>query len=108
MKIPLSQIAHGRSGDKGNDANIGLIARTPALYPVLRHEVTPERVKSYFSYLMTGDVERFDLPGIHAINVVLHESLGGGGMNSLRNDPQGKAYAQILLEMPIAVPKCLL
>ena len=65
-------------------------------------------MKDYFSYLMTGEVDRYDLPGIHALNFVLHESLGGGGMNSLRNDPQGKAYAQILLDMPVRVPKALM
>lgn len=108
LEVPLVKIAHGRSGDKGNDSNIGIIARTPELYPVLRSELTAERVRDYFAYLMTGDVERFDLPGIHALNFVLHESLGGGGMNSLRNDSQGKAYAQILLEMPVMVPKALL
>ena len=108
VEVPLVRIAHGRSGDKGNDSNIGIIARRPEWYPVLCHELTAERVRDYFSYLMTGAVERFDLPGIHALNFLLHESLGGGGMNSLRNDPQGKAHAQILLEMPVNVPKALL
>lgn len=108
VEVPLVAIAHGRSGDKGNDSNIGIIARKPELYPVLREQLTAERVKDYFSYLMTGDVDRYDLPGIHALNFVLHESLGGGGMNSLRNDPQGKAYAQILLDMPVRAPKALL
>lgn len=108
VEVPLVTIAHGRSGDKGNDSNIGIIARKAEFYPVLRQQLTAERVKEYFSYLMTGEVERYDLPGIHALNFVLHESLGGGGMNSLRNDPQGKAYAQILLEIPVQVPKALL
>ncbi|MBI1321366.1 MAG: acyclic terpene utilization AtuA family protein [Candidatus Hydrogenedens sp.] len=108
VDVPLVQVAHGRSGDKGNDSNIGIIARKPELYPVLREQLTAERVHDYFSYLMTGSVDRYDLPGISALNFVLHDSLGGGGMNSLRNDPQGKAYAQILLDMPISVPKALL
>jgi len=105
VEVPLVQIAHGRSGDKGADSNIGIIARKPEYYAVLRRELTAERVRGYFSYLMEGGVERYDLPGIHALNFVLHDSLGGGGMNSLRNDPQGKAYAQILLELPVRVPK---
>ena len=107
VEVPLAKIAHGRSGDKGNDSNIGIIARSPELYPVLREELTAENVRKYFDYLMDGEVERYDLPGIHALNFVLRDSLGGGGMNSLRNDPQGKAYAQILLDMPVRVPKSL-
>ncbi len=104
VEVPLVKLAHGRSGDKGADANIGIIARKPEYYSLIRKELTAERVRDYFSYLMNGDVERYDLPGIHALNFVLQDSLGGGGMNSLRNDPQGKAYAQILLEIPISVP----
>lgn len=107
VEVPLITIAHGRSGDKGNDSNIGIIARDPKFYPVLREALTAETVRDYFSYLMSGDVERYDLPGIHALNFLLHESLGGGGMNSLRNDPQGKAYAQILLGMTVRIPKGL-
>jgi len=108
VEVPLVQVAHGRSGDKGNDANVGIIARKPELYPVLLEQLTAEKVHEYFSYLMDGGVDRYLLPGIQGLNFVLHESLGGGGMNSLRNDPQGKAYAQILLDMPVTVPKALL
>ncbi len=104
VEVPLVKIAHGRSGDKGNDSNIGIIARKPEYYPIIRRELTAKAVRDYFSYLMDGDVERFDLPGLHAVNFLLRESLGGGGIASLRNDPQGKAYAQILLDMPIKVP----
>ncbi len=105
VEVPLVKIAHGRSGDKGNDSNIGIIARKPEYYGIIRRELTPARVRDHFAYLMTGDVERYDLPGIHGVNFLLHESLGGGGIASLRNDPQGKAYAQILLDIPIAVPE---
>ena len=107
VEVPLIKIAHGRSGDKGNDSNIGIIARKPEYFPILRRELTAEAVREYFGYLMKGNVERFDLPGIQAINFLLRESLGGGGIASLRNDPQGKAYAQILLDMPIRVPEAL-
>lgn len=108
VEVPLVMIAHGRSGDKGDDANIGIIARTPELYPVLREVVTAEKIREYFAYLMTGGVERYDLPGICGLNFHLHEALGGGGIASLRNDPQAKAYAQILLDMPVVVPKALI
>lgn len=104
VEIPLVKIAHGRSGDKGNDSNIGIIARKPEYFDIIRRELTSDAVHDYFAYLMDGSVERFDVPGIHAVNFLLRESLGGGGIASLRNDPQGKAYAQILLDIPIAVP----
>lgn len=105
VEVPLVKIAHGRSGDKGNDSNIGIIARKPEYYPIIRRELTADAVHEYFSYLMDGGVERFDLPGLYAVNFLLKESLGGGGIASLRNDPQGKAYAQILLDRPVRVPK---
>jgi hypothetical protein len=107
VEVPLVKIAHGRSGDKGNDSNIGIIARKPEFYPILRRELTAEVVRNHFSYLMDGGAERYDLPGLNAVNFLLKESLGGGGIASLRNDPQGKAYAQILLDFPIRVPKQL-
>ena len=105
IEVPLITIAHGRSGDKGDDSNIGIIARKPELLPIIRRELTPEAVHNHFSYLMDGRVYRYDLPGIHAVNFLLKESLGGGGIASLRNDPQAKAYAQILLDMPVKVSK---
>jgi hypothetical protein len=105
VEVPLIAIAHGRSGDKGNDSNIGIIARRPEYFGIIRRELTPARVREYFAYLMTGDVERYDIPGIYGVNFLLHESLGGGGIASLRNDPQGKAYAQILLDIPVRVPE---
>ena len=106
--VPLVKIAFGRSGDKGDTSNIGLIARHPALLPVLQEQVTPERVKEYLGHLVQGPVQRYELPGIHAINLVCERALGGGGMASLRNDPLGKGMAQMLLDMPVEVPALLL
>lgn len=106
--VPLVTIAWGRSGDKGDTSNIGLIARRPELLPVLREQVTTERVARYLAHLVHGPVRRYDLPGIHAINLVCERALGGGGMASLRNDPLGKGMAQILLDMPVEVPQSLL
>lgn len=103
--VPLIKIAHGRSGDKGNDSNIGIIAREPEFYPIILRHLTADLVREYFDYLMEGDVIRYALPGIYGINFLLKESLGGGGIASLRNDPQGKAYAQQLLDIPIPVPQ---
>ena len=104
VEVPLIRLAHGRSGDKGNDANIGIIARNPAYLPLLRGALTAEVVERYFSHLLDGGVTRYEWPGIHALNFLLHDVLGGGGVASLRYDPQGKAFAQMLLDYPIAVP----
>ena len=103
-RIQLRQIAHARSGDKGDTANIGLIARNPADYPVLVREVTAERVKQHFAGVCLGEVERFEIPNLHALNFLLHESLDGGGTLSLKTDPQGKTYSSALLRMEIDVP----
>jgi hypothetical protein len=100
-KVKLVDLAHARSGDKGNNSNIGLIARTPEYYEVLKREVTAERVKRHFSGICLGAVERFELPNIHALNFVLHDSLDGGGTLSLRTDAQGKTHAATLLMMEI-------
>lgn len=108
VEVPLVRIAHARSGDKGDTSNIGVLARSEALWPVLLAQLTPERVKAYFAHLVTGEVERYELPGLRALNFLLHGALGGGGMASLRSDPLGKSFAQMLLDMPIAVPKHLL
>ena len=105
--LPLAQLAWGRSGDKGDTANIGIIARRPEFLPLLRAQLTPAAVKQYFSHLVEGEVERFDVPGIHALNFLLHEALGGGGMASLRVDPLAKGYAQMLLDFPVVVPASL-
>lgn len=103
MKTPLARIAHARSGDKGDTANIGLIAYRAEDYPVLAREVTAEKVKAYFGDLVRGAVERFELPNLGALNFLLHESLGGGGTLSLRVDAQGKTLASALLRMEIDV-----
>ena len=104
-EVPLVRIAHGRSGDKGNNANIGIIARKPEYSPIIRAQLTTDAVADYFSHILEGKVERYDLPGIHAVNFLLHDALGGGGVASLRADPQGKAFAQMLLDYPVQVPK---
>ena len=101
MKIQLLKIAHARSGDKGNNANIGLIARDPADYPLLVREVTVERVKEHFAGICRGKVERYELPNLHALNFLLHDCLGGGGTVSLKTDPQGKTLSSALLRMEI-------
>ena len=100
-KKMLREIAHGRSGDKGNTVNIGIIAICAEDYPVLLREVTAERVKEHFKGICFGKVERFELPNISALNFLLHESLDGGGTMSLRSDAQGKTYSAALLRMMI-------
>jgi hypothetical protein len=103
VRQPLGTIAHTRSGDKGDTSNIGVIAFQPEHYPVILREVTPERVKQFFGDLVKGEVERFELPNLAAINLLLHEALGGGGTLSLRIDAQGKTYGAALLRMEIEV-----
>lgn len=103
MKIQLLKIAHARSGDKGDTANIGLIALKPEYYPVLVREATAERVKRHFAGICQGDVERFELPNLHALNFLLHQALGGGGTVSLKADPQGKTLSSALLRMEIEI-----
>ena len=103
MRKALGTIAHTRSGDKGDTCNVGVIAFNPAHYPVILREVTPERVKAYLGDLVKGEIERFELPNLAAINLMLHESLGGGGTVSLRTDAQGKTYGAALLGMEIEV-----
>ena len=105
QSVPLVRLAWGRSGDKGDSANIGIIARRPEFLPLLRAQLTPGAVKQYLSHLVQGEVERFEVPGIHALNFLLHQALGGGGMASLHVDPLAKGYAQMLLDFPVAVPE---
>jgi hypothetical protein len=102
--VPLLRLAYARSGDKGDSSNIAIIARDPKYLPLLRREVTPARMAAHFAHQVTGTVERFEAPGLHALNFLLHGALGGGGMASLRIDPQGKAFGQMALEMTIPVP----
>lgn len=103
MRVRLIEIAHARSGDKGDMANIGLIARKQEHYPVLLREVTAERIKQHFGNRCRGPVERFELPNIGALNFLLHEALGGGGTLSLRADAQGKTLGAALLRMEVDV-----
>jgi hypothetical protein len=103
-EVPLVKLAWARSGDKGNHSNIGVIARRPEWLPWLRAQVTPQRVKEWLAHLVAGEVTRYDLPGLHAMNFLCTEALDGGGMASLRNDPLGKGMAQVLLELPVQVP----
>jgi hypothetical protein len=98
------RLALARSGDKGDSANIAIIAREPAYEPIIRREVTAERIAEHFRNLVSGRVRRFEAPGLHAFNFLLEEALGGGGMASLRIDPQGKAYGQMALEMMVKAP----
>ena len=107
-RIPLLRIAHARSGDKGDSANIGLIALKPEYYPVLVLQVTASRVKKHFEGICYGQVERFELPNLGALNFLLHESLDGGGTLSLKADAQGKTYSAALLRMEIEIPDDLL
>ncbi|MGE0331605.1 MAG: acyclic terpene utilization AtuA family protein [Ramlibacter sp.] len=103
VEVPLIQLAWARSGDKGNTSNIGVIARRPEWLPLLRAQLTPERVAQWLAHLVQGPVTRHEVPGIHAMNFVCEQALDGGGMASLRNDPLGKGMAQILLTLPVRV-----
>jgi hypothetical protein len=104
VEVPLVKLAWARSGDKGNISNIGVIARRPEWLPLLWNRLTPEAVRGWFAHTVQGRVERFHLPGIAAMNLMLHDALAGGGPASARFDPLGKGNAQILLDMPVAVP----
>jgi hypothetical protein len=104
--VQLRYLAHARSGDKGNTANVGLIALEPEYYPILEREVTVARVARHFRGMVSG-VERFELPNLNALNFLLHEALDGGGTISLKTDAQGKVYSTALLRMAIPVPTAL-
>jgi hypothetical protein len=104
IEVPLIRLAFARSGDKGDAANIAIIARRPEFVPILRREVTVARMAEHFRHLASGPVQRFEAPGLHAFNFLIQNALGGGGMASLRIDPQGKAYGQMALEMMVKVP----
>lgn len=104
MKVQLVNLAHARSGDKGDTANVGLIALKDEYYPLLAREVTADRVKEHFGPMVKGGVERFELPNLGALNFLLHGALGGGGTLSLMTDAQGKTFSTALLRMYIDVP----
>jgi hypothetical protein len=105
LDVPLVKLAVARSGDKGNDANIGVMARRAEYLPAIRQALTPAAVKKYFAHYAEGPVERYELPGIGALNFVLRNSLGGGGTSSANLDTQAKTYAQLLLAFPVPVPE---
>lgn len=107
-KIRLIEIAHGRSGDKGNASNVGIIARHPEVYPFIKKVLTAEVVKEHMKNVCLGNVERFELPNIGALNFILNDSLGGGGTVSLKLDAQGKTHAMLLLRMELEVPDDLI
>ncbi len=106
--VKLLKIAHGRSGDKGNGSNVGIIARHPDIYPFLKETLTSERIKDHMKHVCKGEVERYELPNIGALNFILNESLGGGGTVSLKLDAQGKTHASQVLRMDVDVPEELL
>jgi len=104
MRLRLVDIAHARSGDKGDTANVGVIALKPEWYPLLARELTRDRVSEHFRGVITGDVERFELPNLTALNFLLHGALDGGGTLSLKTDAQGKVFSTALLRMTLDVP----
>ncbi|HVT59064.1 MAG TPA: hypothetical protein VHR45_11765 [Thermoanaerobaculia bacterium] len=108
MRVRLHMVARARSGDKGDASNVGLIADSPEIYELLLRQATAERVKEHFGALCRGPVERFEVPNLRALNFILHDSLGGGGTESLKTDAQGKTHAQGLLMMEVEVPEALL
>lgn len=104
MKVQLVRLAHARSGDKGDTANVGVIALRPEWYPLLARELTVEQVTRHFSGMITGAVERFELPNLNALNFLLHGALDGGGTLSLKTDAQGKVYSTAMLRMLLDIP----
>ena len=103
-RVRLEEIAHARSGDKGDGSNVGIIAYTEAGFLLLQKELTAARVKDHFSTICKGGVERFEVPNLKAINFILHDSLGGGGSESVKTDAQGKTHGQALLRMELDLP----
>ncbi len=104
MKVRLVDIAHARSGDKGDTANVGVIALRPEWYPLIRDQLSLDRVASHFKGMITGGVQRYELPNLSALNFLLHGALDGGGTLSLKTDAQGKVYSTALLRMVLDVP----
>ena len=104
MKVRLVDIAHARSGDKGDTANVGVIALKPEWYPLIAKHLTLDRVREHFRGVITGDVERYELPNLKALNFLLHGALDGGGTLSLKTDAQGKVFSTAMLRMVLDVP----
>ena len=103
MKVQLVDLAHARSGDKGDTANVGVIALRPEWYPLIREQLTLDRVRKHFKGVITGDVERYELPNLNALNFLLHGALDGGGTLSLKTDAQGKVFSTAMLRMVLDV-----
>ncbi len=104
MKTPLSKIAYARSGDKGDGSNVGVVAYSPEIYEFLKKNLTSKRVKEHFKEICFGDVDRYEAPNLLALNFILHDSLGGGGSESLKTDAQGKTHGLGMLFMELDVP----
>ena len=104
MRVRLVDIAHARSGDKGDTANVGVIALKPEWYPLIAKHLTLDRVREHFRGIITGDVERYELPNLKALNFLLHGALDGGGTLSLKTDAQGKVFSTAMLRMVLDVP----
>ena len=104
MKVRLLDLAHARSGDKGDTANVGVIALRPEWYPLIAEQLTLARVREHFKGIITGDVERFELPNLNALNFLLHGALDGGGTLSLKTDAQGKVFSTSMLRLVLDVP----
>jgi len=107
VRVRLIDIAHARSGDKGDTANVGVIARREEYYPILEKYLTTERVRRHFTGITLGEVERFELPNLGALNFLLHNSLGGGGTRSLKNDAQGKTLGSAMLRMELDIEETI-
>ena len=105
MRVPLSRLAYARSGDKGDGSNVGVVAYSEAAFEILRRELTPERVKKHFREICHGPVERYEAPNLRALNFILHDSLGGGGSESLKTDAQGKTHGLAMLMLELDVPE---
>ncbi|CAM2007491.1 AtuA-related protein [Acanthopleuribacter pedis] len=103
-RVKLAEIAHARSGDKGDGSNVGLIAYSDRGFEILRDQVTIDRVKAHFAKICHGEVQRFEIPNLKALNFLLGDSLGGGGTESIKTDAQGKTHGMALLEMEVEVP----
>jgi hypothetical protein len=104
VKVRLVDLAHARSGDKGDTANVGIIALKPEWYPLIRDQLTLDRVRQHFTGIITGDVERYELPNLNALNFLLHGALDGGGTLSLKTDAQGKVFSTAMLRMVLDIP----
>ena len=108
MKVELGRVAHARSGDKGDGSNVGVIANSEEIYVHLLEQLSVDRVKDHFRHICRGRVERYELPNLRALNFILHDSLGGGGTESLKTDAQGKTHAQGMLTLEVDLPEKLL